>query len=198
MTKVGYDTLATGGAGTNATSAVQAQLAEGLQNSGGVGKAILANSGGVAANPHRVVLFEGVGFRDHSFSYQFTPKSYSEAETLRQIIRAFKYHSAPGFASSVSVKTSNLNAGIGDLNNKTPGKFFFKYPEFFTIEFHHKDHLFEIAPSVLTRFSVDYHPLNTPAYAREEGGPPTPVQINISMSFQETEIVTKEAVDKGR
>jgi hypothetical protein len=115
---------------------------------------------------------------------------------IRKIIYAFKYHSSPGFAKSININTSVVG-GSDNLQSSTPGKFFFKYPEYFEIEFHRKEHLFSMAPSVLTRFNVDYHPLNTPAYSREEGREPTPVQINISLSFQETEIVTKESIEKG-
>lgn len=165
-----------------------------------VGGAILANSGGIAVNPHKVVLFQGVGFRNHSFAFQFVPRSYKEAQEITNIIRAFKYHSSPGFFNGeATIRAGNLGIdGLQDykLQPPTAGKHFFSYPDFFTIAFHNDEHLFRIGPSVVESFSVDYHPLNTPAYAREGGNSPTPVQINIQIQFQETEIVTKDNIEK--
>lgn len=74
------------------------------------------------------------------------------------------------------------------------GKHFFKYPEFFTIKFNHPNYLFGIGPSVIESFSVDYHPVGMPTYNRENDQDPTPTQINISISFRETEIITKDLI----
>ena len=165
-----------------------------------MGGAILANAGGIAVNPHKVVLFQGVDFRAHTFAYQLIPKSYDEAEEVRQIIRAFKLHASPGyFNGEATIRGSNFGAQDFTVRPPTAGKHYFKYPEFFTIQFHNATHLFNIGPSVITSFNVDYHPLNTPAYARNNADQvPTPVQINISIQFKETEIVTKEQVEAGR
>lgn len=172
-----------------------------LGNLGGVGRSIVGNSGGLAVNPHRILLFNHVGFREHRFSYQLTPKNYEDANILRQIVRLFKLHASPAFAREGNINLSNFGVGLGtdlqvqDVAVEITGKHFFKYPEWFKISFHHPKFLYNIGPSVLENIVVDYHPAGSPTYARKAGqDAPTPTQINISLSFKETEIVTKENI----
>lgn len=164
--------------------------------------AAIGGNFGIARNPHKVVLFNNVGFRTHEFSYSFSPKSYEEAEMLRKIITLFKLYASPSFnvPGEINVPLSGLNSIDGvdlkDANIKLgTGRHFFKYPEYFEIDFHHPKFLFQIGPSVIEQFSVDYHPQGV-AYARTEGREPTPVGIGLRISFRETEIVTKESILK--
>ena len=151
---------------------------------------------GIARNPHKVVLFESVGFRKHTFSYQFVPQSFIEAEKLRQIITYFKLFASPSLNVNKNIDFGETGTSIG-LSNITlsGGKHFFKYPEYFEIDFHHPRFLFSIGPSVLESVEVNYQPGGMPTYSRETGQKdPTPTGINISLSFKETEIVTKENI----
>jgi hypothetical protein len=164
---------------------------------GSLGQGALAQQG-FAVNPHKVLMFQNVGFRSHQFNYQFSPKSFEEATMLRDIIRSFKRFAAPSYPSSSDTIGIGLGSSDSNLTNVdvSQGKHFFKYPEFFTIEFNHPNFLFGIGPSVIESFSVDYHPVGMPTYNREKGQDPTPTQINISISFRETEIITKDLIEK--
>lgn len=158
--------------------------------------AAAASQFGVARNPHKVVLFESVGFRKHSFSYQFTPKNRDESETLRKIIYQFKYFASPGMNPKGTIGFSKLNSvvnmGFNDVT-LSGGKHFFKYPEFFDIKFHHPKFLFRIGHSFLTSVDVNYQPAGAPTYARDSHNEePAPTQINLSLVFTETDIVTKD------
>lgn len=133
---------------------------------------------GVAVNPHKAILFEGVDFRSHSFSYNLVARNETETDIIRTIIKRFKYHMSPGFAAADKL-----------------GRSFFTYPDEFMIEFRHKDYLFEIGRSVLESFNVNYHGENTPAYFRSSTATsPRPVNVQISMSFKETTITTREEI----
>lgn len=159
-------------------------------------QAAVANRG-IAANPHKVVLFNAVNFRVHQFQYSFTPDSYEEADALRNIIKLFKFYSSPSFNASTSgsIDLSSIGVGRQSINvDLSAGKHFFKYPEYFEIDFHHPKFLYQIGPSVLESFAIDYHPLGAPLYSRTRGREPTPVQINMLLQFKETEIVTKENI----
>ena len=177
--------------------------------------AAAASQFGVARNPHKVVLFDSVGFRKHSFSYQFTPKNRKESETLKEIIRLFKYHASPGMNPDVTIKMDKINSmlatsdkdgkvtgGSGKLKDVklSGGKHFFKYPEFWRIKFHHPEFLFTIGESVLTSIDVNYHGGGSVSYARDTAdATPAPTQVNLNLSFMETEIITKENIDsEGR
>lgn len=135
----------------------------------GAFKAGLA-SAGVARNPHLATLFEGVDFRQHSFEYKFIPKNKQESDTLKQIIYYFKYFMSPYY--------------------KQAGHFF-NYPEQFDIEFANKKYLFDIGASVLTSFNVSYTGEGGSFFFDNDGAP---VSVNISMTFQELTIVTKENI----
>ena len=163
--------------------------------------AAAASQFGVARNPHKVVLFDSVGFRTHSFSYQFTPKNRRESETLKKIIKLFKYHASPGMnpTKTVDLGKSGLKALEGAQLTLSGGKHFFKYPEFFQIKFHHPEFLFAIGESVLKSVDVNYHGGGSVSYARDTAdATPAPTQVNLNLSFMETDIITKEKIEDGR
>jgi len=142
-------------------------------------KAVLAKEAGRAVNPHRVVLFEGVQFREHQFSYRLSPKSSAESKTVTSIIQGFKYYMLPKFGG----------VGAGSFT----GRAFLEYPQLFTISFKHDTHLFKLLPCVLKSLSVNYHPMGYPAYIRTEDDV-APVEVEIQMTFQETQMFSKESV----
>lgn len=179
---------ATSGSLREGGSGINGVAASAISQTGSLGAAV-AGQRGIAVNPHKVLLFQNVGFRAHQFNYAFTPKNYAEAETLRKIIAKFKYYASPSFANDVQ-----LIDGQGGPTDIRAGKHFFKYPEYFEIRFHHPNFLFQLGPSVIESFSVDYHPAGIPTYAREKGKEPTPTQINMSITFRETDIVTKDNI----
>lgn len=170
--------------------------------------AAAASQFGVARNPHKVVLFDSVGFRTHSFSYQFTPKNRRESETLNQIIKLFKYHASPGMNPTKTIDMSGVNNMLKGLGAKDPklqnielsgGKHFFSYPEFWRIKFHHPKFLFAIGESVLKSVDVNYHGGGSISYARDTAdATPAPTQVNLNLSFMETDIITKEKIEDGR
>jgi hypothetical protein len=124
-----------------------------------------------ASNPYQAVFFTSPNFRTHSFSYTLFAKNKQESDSIRQIIRAFKTAMLPGLPRT----------GM-----------FFSYPKVFEIEFRHDDYLFEIGTSALTQFDVNYHGEGTASYFDETKAP---TNVQISMSFQELNILTSEDVD---
>jgi hypothetical protein len=77
------------------------------------------------------------------------------------------------------------------------GGLFFKYPEFFEIKFHHPGYLFTLQPSVCTDIQVNYHSQGVAAYIRnaDGSGEPAPAEVELTLSFKETEIITKNYLD---
>jgi len=171
------------GAGVAAAGGLQTiQAAAGLLPGGlGDGAAfstLLKVAGGIAVNPHKVVLFTGVGFRDHTFTWKLSPRNRDESNAIRLICEMFKFYSHPEYLAS----------GL-----------FFKYPEFFRIKFRHPSYLFELEPSVCTDVRIDYHGQGFPAYIRDAngGGIPAPAEVSLSLTFKETEIITKNTLTRG-
>ena len=166
---------------------------EAIGQAGAIG-ARVAGLAGIARNPHKVVLFESVGFRTHQFSYIFVPQSREESVLLRDVIGMFKYFAAPSFnvAEKDIFTLRDVKVSVGG----SAGKHFFKYPEYFEMDFHHPEFLFQIGPSVLTSVEVKYSE-SVPSFARDQPAPagiPAPTQITLTLSFKEVEIVTKENI----
>ena len=149
--------------------------------SGGVGAtqdtgaAALKVIAGLAQNPHKIVLFTGVNFREHQFSWRLSPRNRNESNAIKLITDMFAYYAHPEYVA---------------------GALFFKYPEFFRIKFRHPEYLFELQPSVLKDIRVNYHAQGYPGYVRDRdgGGPPAPAEVELSLTFQETEIITKQTL----
>jgi hypothetical protein len=173
--------------------------------------AVLANMAGIARNPHKVVLFSGVNFRTHTFTYSLTPRNAREARNIKDIIRLFKYYMSPSYGvGGLPGIARGLLTGLGfpELGQTTSSitaeagatsRAFFEYPEVFVIRFRNKEELFQIGESVLTDFSVNYHPQNYPAYVRSLDSPniASPSEVVISLTFKETDIVTKEQIKEN-
>ncbi len=170
----------TGGVATAAASLAVASgtvlgTIVGLGGLGGAGQLIsgIGNSEGVALNPHSAILFDNVNFREFGFNYKFMARNQQESDTLTELIDTFRYYMHP---------SKNWGGGA-----------FFEYPEEFDITFSETliPHLFGIRRCVLRSMNVNYNGENTPAFFETTGAP---VSIEISLSFQETEILTKEKV----
>lgn len=138
-------------------------------------QAALKVGAGLALNPHKIVLFTGVDFRNHQFSWRLSPRNKTESDTINQICQAFTYYAHPNFES---------------------GGLFLKYPEFFAIRIIRDNYLNKFLPCVLDSISIDYQPMGYTAYKRGDfnQNDPAPAEVQLSLSFKETEIITKEAL----
>jgi len=156
------------------------------KNAGGTAQTTLNQIAGVAVNPHRVVLFQGTEFREHQFSYKLSPKSAHESQIITKIINGFKYYMHPRFGGP---------PGKGGTPAGFTKRAFQDYPQLFEIQFRKEDrrHLFAFKTCVLKSFSAQYHPMGYPAYIKAQGES-APVEVDIQMTFQETEMYTKEDV----
>lgn len=129
---------------------------------------------GKAINPHQAVLFQGVGFRNHTFAYKFIARSKAESDEIRDIINIFKYTMHPDVA---------LNGNV------------FTFPNEWLIQFSKsiRNYMYDFLPCVLTGFTATYNGQGIPVFFDQTGAP---VQIDISLTFKEVEILTKERLRK--
>lgn len=159
------------------TSTARGYLAGLVLQAPGPGR-LVSKASGLAANPKKEQLFQQVDFRTFTFAYQFFPRSEREAENVRQIIRSFKLHMHPEF------KTGTSN-------------FLYTYPSEFDIFYYQgaKENLniHRHTSCVLTDMSVSYTPSST--FSTFKDG--MPVQINMSLSFKELALLTKEDIING-
>jgi len=151
-------------------------FAQGAQAIAGVNIAdVVGAAGKIALNPFKEVLFEAIDFRTFNFKYRFFPKSEEESDSVEQIIKLFKYHMHPDLSSN---------------------KLFFIYPSEFEIAYYfNKDenlYFHRLKPSVLESMDVSY---GGEQFSSFVNGKPT--EINVTLTFRETEILTKKQIGDG-
>ena len=138
-----------------------------------VGTNLLGRSG-IALNPNLEVLFNGPLLRTFQYSFRFTPRSDSEAQTVRTIIKVFKKTMAP----------------------KRRNKVFLDVPAVYKIKYvynsERKDHPFlnKIKPCALANFNVQYAPDGN--YMTYDDGSMT--SYGVSLTFKELEPIYNDDI----
>ena len=177
---------------------------------------------GMMSNPGYALMFEGSNFRSYTFSYNLIARNENESHTIKLLIDNFKYYMSPnrGLSNKLKKLTDRIGSAanekgvdktIVDIANKSIeniGKFgVISYPSLWEIKFHFTDSssailestsennfLFKPAKCALQSFNVDYNSgLGVPAFFKKGA----PVTTNITMTFIESEIVTRESIDDG-
>ena len=136
---------------------------------------------GQASNPYMEVLFEGVEMRTFTYNFTFSPRNADETEDVKKIIEMFRFHMMP-----------ELNGGSSAFMT-LPSTFDIHYMYQVTPDVSMENNYYtKIATCVLKGCDVDYTPNGVKSFA---SGAPT--QITMSLSFQETEMLTKQHVNRG-
>jgi hypothetical protein len=132
---------------------------------------------GLAINPQEQLLFDGIDFRTYQMAFTFTPYSRQEAETVKQIIKLFRYHAAPQITTG--------GAGM-----------FFVPPSTFDLDFmfngQRNGNVTRVAESVIESIDVNYAPNG---WAAHDNG--APVQTTLTMNFREIELIDKDKIKAG-
>ena len=138
---------------------------------------LMTRATGQVLNPNMEVLFKGPNIRSFPFQFTFAPRSMSEAQQVKQIIRTIKKHSAPK----------------GDSGNG----FFIKSPDVFILTYKKgsSPHPFlnVFKPMALESITMNYTAGNT--YSTFHDGTPTVMQMTLQM--QELNPIYSEHYDEG-
>lgn len=153
------------------------------QESLNTGQALSAQLG-VVVNPRKEQMFQGVNFRTFSFNFTFIPRSLEEAETVKNIIRTFRFHAYPELSQNGA---------------------FFNFPSEFEIKFMTADlstpsemqkenkSLPKISRCFIDKISTNYTP-DEIYYAFNNGMSP---KITLELSFKEAEVMTRNHISEG-
>ena len=136
---------------------------------------------GQADNPYMEVLFDAMALRTFTYNFNFAPKNEQEAYEVQKIIQVFRFHMAPelrggqsrflGLPSQFDIHYMFLSKdGVASENN----------------------YYNRIATCVLQNCAVNYTPTGVKSF--EDGGPTT---TTMTLTFKETELLTKERVAEG-
>jgi len=129
---------------------------------------------GTLTNNRTEMKFEGIERRDFSFSFRMLPTSPEEAQTIEDIVTAFRFHSMPEFDGGL-VKGRTMIV-----------------PSTFDIEYRPNIHLHKISTSVLESVEVQYGGERTQFFTDDQ-----PVETQLTLKFKELEIITKERILQG-
>jgi hypothetical protein len=167
-----------------------AQVASGFAGKT-VGKIIknssnLAGGAGKAAqllqrpiNPRVEVLFRNTLQRTFQFDFLFAPANITETNSMEQIIKTLRFHSAPEYETNT-------------------GSFVYIPPSEFDITFFNRGientSIPRINTCALTKISVDYAPQGVYSTFRGTG---SPVSCRMQIEFRELEVVSKLRVLQG-
>lgn len=136
---------------------------------------IIGAAAKVAINPFKEVLFESIDFRTFGFKYRFFPKSLDESNEINEIIKRFKFHMHPDISDN---------------------KLFMIYPSEFEIGYYFQGqrnkYFHKFKPCVLENMEVSY---GGDSFSTFKNGYPT--EVNMSLTFRETEILTKQQIKNG-
>jgi len=145
---------------------------------------------GQILNPHKAVVYQGPGgFRTFSFTFVLVPKSAVEAKEIFNIVKFFKKRMHPG---------TGAGAGINNISSVT-----LTYPDEFEIKYYVNDKevdgsdptkpLFKIKNCFMDSFTADYTTSGVVSFMDDK----QPVTTTISMSFKETQLLTKADIEAG-
>jgi hypothetical protein len=136
---------------------------------------------GQADNPFVEVLFTAMNIRQFTYNFEFAPRNQEETAEVQQIIQLLRYHMAP------ELQTQN-------------GRYL-TLPSTFDIHYMYKanngqsyenDYYTRLSTCVLKQCDVNYTPNGVKSFA---DGAPT--RITMSLTFAETEALTKEKIQQG-
>ena len=138
--------------------------------------ALLALEKGAVRTPKMELMFEGIGRRRFSYEFTFIPKDAAEAETIKEIVKQFKFHMASNYSDTTFREM--------------------EIPSFFNILYKYRnadnDYLNKISTCALEKMDVSY---GGDRFVSYEGG--VPQTTKISLNFVEMEIITKSAIEAG-
>jgi len=137
---------------------------------------------GQTLNPYIEVAFNSTGMRTFDYTFKFAPKSRAETDEVKAIIQLFRFHMLPEMKSAAHrylTLPSTFDIHYMWQNGRTTAE---------ENSFYNK-----IATCVLTNVDINY----TPNGQVQSFGDGAPTQIDMSLSFKETEMMTKQHIQEG-
>ena len=156
------------------------------KKAGEKGTTIMEQTTGAVLSPYLVAAYKGpTDMREHKFTFKFNPHNSDESMLITKIINAFKSAMLP-------------STGGGDNSTSPSGTF--GYPDEWIITYYIDgdelpsnafNPMFNIGRSVLTSCEVNYATESVPLFFE---GTQFPVSAEMSLSFMELEVMTREKI----
>ena len=131
-----------------------------------------SRSAGKVANPRQYMMFKAPEMRTFSFAFSMIPQSESEANDAIRIVRFFRKASYPQLSAST---------------------YTYLFPDLFKITFGNNDSMIKIPEVACTAVETTYNQNAQSYFVRGN----IPVQIDITLSFQEMKAISRADIDEG-
>ena len=173
------------GMGPAAREALQSFLNKTLDTVASGAAALINLERGTVITPRMEMMFQGVGRRSFSYTFNFIPKSEAEAKLVEEIITQFKFYMMPRYSNPRTRREMDI-------------------PGFFQIDYMYRtqenNFINKIKPSFLTGMQVQYGGDRFTAYEQTDsrfgtGSPPQKSQL--TLNFSELETLSQESVGEG-
>ena len=163
-------------------------------NSFSSGQAITQGFNGKILNPYHEQIFKGIEPRSFVCKYRLVPRNGEEQETIYNLIKRLRQNALPNYSrqglTTTDTNVSNQLATLGDRWLTTPN--------IFNVKFISKNgemkYLPKLKPMVLTSISTNYTPDGGWSTHLAKDEEPAPVATDLTLSFQETEIITSKEI----
>jgi len=136
---------------------------------------------GFVKAPRMELAFKGIPKRDFSYDFKMIPKSFEEAEEIQKIIKAFKMNMLP---EMVEGSASRLT-----MPNTFDIKYMYANAE--------NTYLHKISTCVLESMNVSYGGDRYKTFDAIDGKGAPPVEVSMSLSFKEMDLITRENANQG-
>lgn len=140
-----------------------------------------------ALNPALEAIFQSVDLRTFSFNFRFTPRNERELDNAHAIIKLFKFHMLPERVQGQKIGRHLIFPSEFEIQYMFQGTENKWYPF--------------VKPCILESMDVTYGPGGESQHFNPSkvagGNAPAPTEMNMTLNFTETEIITKESVVEG-
>lgn len=176
-------------------------------------EAISQGIGNKILNPYTEQIFKGIGLRSFSFNWKLVPRNEDEQMSIHNIIKYLRYYSTPkATGEGIDDLVPPSNPGNEQPVNNPPtsqdeqlSDRWLSIPKSWKIDFIHIQNgqtvdmkfIPKLKYCVIKDISVNYTPdgyWSTHYYKNEQ---PAPVAYDLSINFQETEIITNSNINDG-
>ena len=146
------------------------------------GEELFNKAFGRANNPYMEVLFDKPDLREFTYNFTFVPRSEAETNDVNTIIQMFRFHMAPEMRQD--------HSRFMTLPSEFDLHYMYQDGEGVAVE---NSYFNKISTCVLKNCSVNY----TPDGAVQTHDDGSPVKITMSLTFAETEMITKQKIQEG-
>lgn len=140
----------------------------------------------VVANPRKEQMFQGVSFRSFDFKFNLFPRTKKEAETAANLIKMFRFHAYPELSANGAFLNFPSEFGIKFMSSDLTDA------ENPPLAYENKN-LPKLHRCFLEKIDTNY----TPDEIYRSFADGSPIRVEISLSFKESQYVTRNDVDRG-